>query len=230
VLVYGKWPDQPPHIVPFFTSMLDEAQMARARVATRPDWAKRPLEVLFVGRLSTAKNVDILLRAVVPLKGEGYNLRLRIAGDGPVRDELESLAASLGLKDSVIFEGAVPQSRVLDFYEQAHVLVLASQTEGWPKAIAEAMAFGLVCIGSNCGLVPQMLADGGGLLVEPGDVSGLTAAMRQVFRDPVDAAQMSRRAATWAQRYTMEGLHDALRKQLEATWRVKLGRIRKAKP
>src|SRR5205814_7925183 len=88
------------------------------------------------------------------------SLTLRIIGDGPMRKPLEGLATSLGLAERVTFEGAVPQSKVLDFYERAHILVLASQTEGWPKVIAEGMAFGLVCIGSNRGLVPQMLEAG----------------------------------------------------------------------
>ena len=222
VLVYGQWPGQPDHVVPFFTSVTDEGQMARARSAAPRDWRRRPLDILFVGRLSPAKNVDVLLQAMARSKGEGESLRLRIVGDGPQRAELEALAGALGIADRVFFEGAVPQSRVLDFYELAHVLVLASQTEGWPKAIAEGMAFGLVCIGSNCGFVPQMLADGRGLLVEPGDAGALAGTLRQVVRDVTEAAQISGRAAVWARRFTLEGLGEALRDLLEERWGVAL--------
>lgn len=222
VLVYGKWPHQPPHIVPFFTSVLDEAQMARARAAIRRDWAQRPLEVVFVGRLSAAKNVDILIRAVAALKREGEDLRLRIVGDGPLREECERLAASLGMAGRVIFEGAVPPSRVLDFYEQAHVLVLASQTEGWPKAIAEGMAFGLVCLGTDRGFVPKMLGEGRGLLIEPGNVAGLADALRWLIKHPDEAVKMSGSAAAWATGFTLERLREALRQQLLSSWDVSL--------
>jgi len=224
VLIYGEWPNQPRHVVPSFSSVMDRSQMARARAAAPPVFAKRPLEALFVGRLSAAKNVDCLLRALALLKAEGRSLRLRIVGGGPVRSELEALATSLKVADRVVFEGAVAQSRVFDFYEQAHVLVLASQTEGWPKAIAEGMAFGLVCIGSRRGLVPQMLGAGHGLLVEPGDVGELAEALRQVDQDPGEASRMAARAASWAREFTLEGFREALRKTLESAWGTTLRR------
>jgi glycosyltransferase involved in cell wall biosynthesis len=222
VLVYGRWPNQPPQVVPFFTSAMDDAQMTRARSALPRDWSKQPLEVLFVGRLSSQKNVDVILRALALLKQEGLCPRFRVVGDGPMRRELEALARGLKLDQQVSFQGAVPQAKVLDFYEQARVLVLASQTEGWPKAIAEAMAFGLVCVGPNRGLVPQMLGEGRGLLVEPGDVPALAARLRQAATDASEAAGISERAAAWARRFTLETLKAALRQQLEFSWNAPL--------
>jgi glycosyltransferase involved in cell wall biosynthesis len=180
------------------------------------------MEVLFVGRLSAAKNVDVVIQAVARLNQPEKVMRLRIVGDGPMRPQLQKLALSVASGDQVIFEGAVPQSRVLDFYEGAHVLVLASETEGWPKAIAEAMAFGLVCIGSNRGLVPQMLGEQRGLVVEPRDVDGLANALRLLVHETNTATTLSRKGAAWAQHFTLERLREALRKQLETTWGVSL--------
>ncbi len=222
VLVYGQWPNQPPHIIPFFTSILNEFQMTRARASKPRNWSQRPLVALFVGRLSQAKNVHVIIRALADLRRGGDDLQLRIVGDGPMRAELEDLGRNLNLGERVFFEGAVPQGRVLDFYEQAHILVLASQTEGWPKAIAEAMAFGLVCIGSDRGLVPQMLGEGRGLLVQPGDVSGLARALHSIAMGPREAGEMSNLSANWARQFTLEGLREAIRKQLESSWAVNL--------
>jgi glycosyltransferase involved in cell wall biosynthesis len=218
VLVYGRWPNQPPNVVPFFTSVMDEAQMTRARSAFPRGESKQPLEVLFVGRLSSQKNVDVILRALALLKHEGLCPRLRVVGDGPVRRDLEALTHALGLDQQVVFHGAVPQAKVLDHYEQARILVLASETEGWPKAIAEAMAFGLVCIGANRGLVPQMLGEGRGLLVEPGDAAALAARLRQAAADTAETAGIAGRAAAWASQFTIEALEAALRRQLELSW------------
>jgi len=182
------------------------------------------LEVLFVGRLSGAKNVDVIMRAIAQLHDEEPEcVRLRVVGDGPMRAALESLASSLKVADRVIFQGAVPQADVFDFYERAHVLVLVSQTEGWPKAIAEAMAFGLVCIGTNRGFVPQMLGEGRGLLVPPRDIRALKDALRSVLSDPGRAQQISERAAAWAQQFTLERFREALRRELESAWGVRLG-------
>jgi glycosyltransferase involved in cell wall biosynthesis len=218
VLVYGRWPNEPPHVVPFFTSVMDDAQMSRARLAPPRDWSRQPLEVLFVGRLSAPKNADVLLRALAMLRPEGLCPRLKVVGDGPLRGELEALARALELDRQVSFQGAVPLAEVLDFYEQAHILVLASRSEGWPKAIAEAMAFGLVCIGANRGLVPQMLGEGRGLLVEPGDVAALAGRIREVAADAVAAARMSERAAAWARQFTLGAFKAALQQQLDSWW------------
>jgi glycosyltransferase involved in cell wall biosynthesis len=220
VLVYGSWPDQPAHIVPFFTSIIDDAQMTRARNAPLRDWSKRPLEILYVGRLSPDKNVDTILRATGALNDDANHLRLTIIGDGACRGELESLARTLGLGDRVTFEGAVPHSRVLDFYARAHAIVLASQSEGWPKALSEAMAFGMVCIGSDRGLIPQMLAEGRGLLVEPRNDHALAAILKVLLSQPTEAAAMAQAAAAWSQRFTLESLRQALGDLLPRWWGI----------
>ena len=116
----------------------------------------------------------------------------------------------------------MPQEQVLDYFEKSDVLVLVSESEGWPKAIAEAMAFGLVCIGSDRGLVPQMLGEGRGLVTPPGDVTALTKALLDIARNPQDFVDMRRRAAKWAQRYSLEGLREAVRLLHNERWGVTL--------
>lgn len=204
VTVYGSWPDQPPWIVPFFTSVLDREQVERARRAAASRTPTDRPRVLFVGRLSRAKNVDVLLDAL-------NGLPCTIVGDGPERQALEARAPQ------AVFAGAVGFDRVLGFYETHDVLVLASETEGWPKAIVEAMAFGLVCIGSDRGLMPQLLAEGRGLVVPPRDVDALAAALRRAA-DPAEAAAIRERAAPFGQRYSLEDLREALREVMEKWW------------
>ncbi len=221
--VYGRWPAQPAHIVPFFTSVLTNQQMERARQAIQARPVAGVPGVLFVGRLSAAKNVDVLLRAVAGLRDAGIALRCTIIGDGPERAALDRLCTDLDLADRVTFAGGLPFAAVLDHYAAADALVLASETEGWPKALAEGMAFGLVCIGSARGLVPQMLADGRGLLVPPGDQAALTAALRGVATDPAAYVPMRQAAAAWGQSYSLESLRVALADLLTAAWGAPLG-------
>lgn len=217
VTVYGDWPHQPRNVVPFFTSVLTEAQVAQARtvVATKLPVCP-PLRLLYVGRLAKAKNVDMILEALAAT-GLNGQLHCTIVGDGPERAALEALATRLGLQAKVQFTGAISFERVLEHYAQADVLMLTSDMEGWPKAIAEGMTFGLVCIGTDRGLVPQMLGEGRGLLVPHRDCGALTAALRQVAIHPEQYAPMAQRAAAWAQRHSLEGLREALR-ELLATW------------
>jgi len=226
VTVYGAWPDQPPHVVPFFTSMLSEDQIARAQACvaglerSRPEGL--PLQVLYVGRLSEAKNIDVLLDAVAAVRREGIELRAVIVGDGPERGRLEAKCAELAITGAVEFTGGVTQERVLDYFEQSDILSLVSESEGWPKAIAEAMAFGLVCIGSNRGLVPQMLGEGRGLVAPPRDVETLARLLVEIARRPEEYREMRRRAAAWAQQYSLEGLREAVRSLHSERWGVKL--------
>jgi glycosyltransferase involved in cell wall biosynthesis len=218
VTVYGQWPDQPGHVVPFFTSILTEDQIARARRAARDKHLGRPLQVLFVGRLTASKNVDVLLHAVSSVARSGIPVQCTILGEGVQRGPLETLVARLGLDACVQFVGAVDFEAVLAHYERAHVLVLASDGEGWPKAIAEAMAFGLVCIGSARGLIPQMLGDGRGLVVAPRDADALGRALCRIAESPERYRAMSRAAAVWGQRHSLEDLREAIARLLSQAW------------
>ena len=219
VTVYGSWPGYRRHIVPFFTSLLTGEQIGRARLSALRERRGPGLEVLFTGRLSKAKNVDVLLEAVAVVRREFPGVSATIIGEGPERAALERLAGSLGIASSVRFTGGLPFDRVLPHLEAADVLVLASETEGWPKAIAEAMAFGLVAVGSNVGFVPQML-EGRGFTVPPGAPDALAGVLRTIASSPDRLEDMRMRAAAWAQRYSLEGLKAALRELLAEWWGV----------
>ena len=224
VTVYGEWPDQPAHVVPLFTSVLNQQQLTKARRAAQQKaqqgLASNGLRLLYTGRLSAAKNVDITIEAVAQLQARGHHVSLDVVGDGAERDALRMRAFELGLQDRIRFAGSVEFERVLDFYERADVLVLASETEGWPKAIAEAMAFGLVCIGSNRGLVPWMLGERRGLVVPPRDVMALTETLAPIATTPDSYLEMGQRAAAWSANYSLEGLREALRELLSARWKL----------
>lgn len=223
VTVYGRWANQPPQVVSFFTSIMTDEQVARAReAASRKRFDHAPLRVLYVGRLYDGKNVDVLLAALGGLKAQGVELSCDIVGEGHLRASLEGQVASLGLRGSVEFAGGVDFGRVLEYYERADVLVLASENEGWPKAIAEGMAFGLVCVGSDTGFVPEMLGEGRGVVVPPGDAAALALALRRIADSPAECARMSERASAWARKYSLEGLREALRELFAARWNVAL--------
>jgi glycosyltransferase involved in cell wall biosynthesis len=225
VMVYGRWPNQRAHVVPMFTSVMTSEQLERARAAARNRTPSSPLTALYVGRLSAAKNVDVLLSAVAVLARQGIRLRCCIVGEGPERPALEAQVMHLNLQDSVQLSGGVPFDRVLDYYERSDMLVLASETEGWPKVIVEGMAFGLICIGSNRGAIPTILGDERGLIVAPRDVEALTSSLRQIAVSPEAYESMRARAANWAQEYSLEGLRESLREMLSTRWRTPIGNL-----
>ena len=132
----------------------------------------------------------------------------------------------MNVTDLIVFTGGIVPERVPEYLERSDIFVLASETEGWPKSIAEAMAFGLVCIGSDRGLVPKFLAQGRGLTVHPKDLGGLVDALRRVATSPTDYKEMRQRASQWAQVYSIEHLRDALQALLVEWWQPAEARIR----
>jgi len=223
VTVYGSWPNQPRHVIDFFTSVLSDAQVSRARDARTRRRTAGSLRVIFVGRLSGPKNVDTVLQAVARVVRNGTDVHCTIVGDGAEGDRLRSLARGEGIEARVEFVGAVGIDDVLARYEAADTLVLVSQSEGWPKAIAEAMTFGLVCVGSDRGMVPQMLADGRGVVVPPQDEEALADALARIAADPEGSDAMGRRAAEWGGRHSLEELEAAIAALLTEWWDTPIG-------
>ncbi|HKY32195.1 MAG TPA: glycosyltransferase [Candidatus Polarisedimenticolia bacterium] len=142
-----------------------------------------PRIVLFVGRLVYYKGVDVLLRAMTGVPGA----RLLIAGDGPMRPDLERLTAELGLGGRVVFLGKVSHQEKVACYRAGDVFVLPAthRSEAFGVVQVEALACGLpvVCTNIDSG-VPFVNRHGEtGLVVEPNDPEGLAAAIRTILED-----------------------------------------------
>jgi glycosyltransferase involved in cell wall biosynthesis len=220
VTVYDDGGPRSPNVIPFFTSVLDGEQIARARVSAaqpRPR-ATDPLRVLFVGRLTESKNAKAVVGAVLALRERGLDVELDVLGDGPCAGSLKTLIARADAKEQVRLRGSVPFEAVLDHYRSADVLALVSATEGWPKSVSEAMTFGLICVGSDRGMLPQMLGEGRGIVVEAGNETTLTAAIESIFRSPGDFRKMSRAASEWGQTHSLDSLRSALVALMKREW------------
>jgi glycosyltransferase involved in cell wall biosynthesis len=145
-------------------------------------------------------------------------LTCTIAGEGPERANLEARSAELGLTGHVRFTGGLSFDQILEQLERADILALVSETEGWPKAIVEAMAFGLVCIGSDRGQIPRLLGGGRGIVVAPGDEKALADSLIRIVSDPESFRPMIHAASAWAQQFSLGGLRASIRELLETRW------------
>lgn len=140
--------------------------------------------VLFVGRLAEKKGVTYLIEAMKQVN----DALLIVAGDGPLHEQLVEQAKPLG--DKVRFIGSKTHMELLQIYASADVFVVPSiqaqngDMEGTPTVIVEAMASGVPVIGSRSGGIPAVVCDGqNGLIVEPGDVQGLSKAISKMLMD-----------------------------------------------
>jgi colanic acid/amylovoran biosynthesis glycosyltransferase len=144
-----------------------------------------PLRLLCVGRLAPEKGQALLLDAVAALRSGGYEVQLRLAGDGPDRTWLEARGSELGIAASLEFVGWADQSRLLSFYAEADLFVLPSFAEGIPVVLMEAMAMQVPCVAPRIAGIPELIEDNlEGLLFDVGDVEDLTKKIAILLQSP----------------------------------------------
>jgi glycosyltransferase involved in cell wall biosynthesis len=150
----------------------------------RESFARGHLNILFAGRLVSVKRPEIFLKLAAELRNDlpESDLRFHIAGDGPLRPQLEELAADLGLlPDDVRFLGE--RSEMTEVYRETDILVLTSEHEGTPNVVLEAMAHGIPVVATRVGGVPEVVRDECGTMVEPQDLEGLVNSVRTLILD-----------------------------------------------
>jgi glycosyltransferase involved in cell wall biosynthesis len=164
-----------------------------------------PPYLLCVALHNRRKGLDVLLQAFMPLARTHPALQLWLAGDGPLRRELEALATRLDLTNRVRFLGMQSPAQVKALMDGALAVVLPSRAEPFGLAIVEAMATGKAVVASAVGGIPEIIADGEtGLLVPPGDAEALTTALRSLVEDAALRGRLARagydhvrRSFTW---------------------------------
>jgi glycosyltransferase involved in cell wall biosynthesis len=143
--------------------------------------APRPLAVS-VGNLVPLKGHDLVIAALA----EVPDLTLWIVGGGPERGRLEALAQRLGVAPRVRFLGVVPHERMPGVYSVADVLVLASQREGWPNVLLEAMACGTRVVTTKVSDVADLVnTPAAGAWVAERSAASLAEAIRKVLGSPI---------------------------------------------
>jgi glycosyltransferase involved in cell wall biosynthesis len=150
-----------------------------------------------LGRLTEQKGQSVLLHAVAELARQHPNVVLFLAGAGPLRADLESEAALLGIADRVRFLGLRRDRNTL--YAAMDMFVLPSHWEGLSLALVEAMGAGRPVVATAVGGNPEVVADGTtGLLVPPGDSGTLARAIGSLIGDPATRAALGQAAAAEA--------------------------------
>lgn len=159
------------------------------------------IEIVSIGRLAGQKNFPALIAAAALLPAGAA--RIRILGDGPQRELLESLIATHGLEETVELVGEV--SNVRDYLAQADIFVLSTHYEGMPLAVLEAMASGLPSVVSAVSGLHEIVVEGrSGLLVEPDDPAALAAALMRLIDDRHLREELGRGARKLAEdRYSL---------------------------
>ncbi len=156
----------------------------RTSIGIKPD---QPL-ILCLGRLGPEKRIDLLLHAITLV--DGYNLpypardfRLALVGDGISRQELENMAAELGILERVLFLGAQPHETIGSWYAAADIFALSSPTETQGLVLVEAMAAGLPCVAVNYGGPREIVINGETGVRVPFDSEAFAHALELLLQD-----------------------------------------------
>ena len=138
-----------------------------------------PLRIVITAKLHANKGHQWALEAIAKNLDELGNIKIDILGDGPERATLEKLCKNSVLRERVVFHGFVSEPEV--FYNNIDIALLPSLGEGIPLSLLEAMRWGIPCIASNIGGIPEIVEDGeNGLLIEPGAADALVSAIRKI--------------------------------------------------
>jgi glycosyltransferase involved in cell wall biosynthesis len=164
------------------------------------------LRLICVGSLAQMyKAPDVVIDAVAALAREGHDVRLTWVGDGMYQPAMEARAQDLGISTRVDFLGALPPgAAVREELDKANLFLLVSRAEGLGRALIEAMARGLPCIGSNVGGILELLPTED--LVEPGEAAALTEKIREIASNPSRMATMAERNLFKAKEYRADAL------------------------
>jgi len=223
--INGRWANQPQHLHTFFNPCLTDDELSQARVSSSEKQLAAPVKLLFVGRLEKAKGVARALNILASLAKKGVPAELDLVGDGPEREDFETLATKLGVTDRITFHGWLARPALAPLYESAHIMVFPTDSEGWPKVLSEAMAYGVVPVCSSVSSIPQYLEEfGTGKMFQPDDVEGFSGAIAGYYSSPATWKKESEMGIKAAQSFTYSNYLKAVRSLLNLQG-LGLGRI-----
>lgn len=200
VLVYGDWPNQTRNIKPFFTA----TYLEKDKKNINPRKLEKPIQFIFVGTLAIGKRplfAAAILKKLIELK---INAQLTFYGEGEMRNQLEDFISKNNLLNAIFLKGNQSKETILKAYQESHFMILPSKSEGWPKAVAEAMFWGCVPIATKISCVPNMLENGKrGLLLE-NDLEKDCNSIISLITTEKQYEQMSLQAMNWSRKFTLD--------------------------
>lgn len=165
--------------------------------------ATESVRLLYAGRVSMEKRLDLLIEALTELKH--LNWKLQIVGEGPELKELKQQVIRNELTERVEFSGWKRQEELVKIYQQADVFVFPSTSEGMPNVVLEAMACGLPVITSKIPGCEELVEDGvNGFLIKPRNKEQLKVALIKLITSPEQRGQFGEQSLMRVKTYSWE--------------------------
>ena len=206
-----------PHVRWIFATSLQAADLAGSRPRQWNGAGRARL--IIVCRQERGKGTEHVIGSLPHLTARFPGIGLDVVGDGGALPGLKQLAASLGVAERVKFHGHVRQTDVLSLLKQADLFCMPSVSEGFPKAVLEAMASGLPVVTTPVSVLPMLVGRGAGILLN-GEVSGQTVAeaVEDCLSNAARYEAMSETAIATARSYSLESWRDTIGGYLRQAW------------
>jgi glycosyltransferase involved in cell wall biosynthesis len=211
VLVYGDWENQTKNIKPFFTATYSENEIIKIENKS----LNSKINIIFVGTLSIGKNPLYAIQLVEKLLKNHVVVQLEMYGEGIMKQELERYIISNNLQGTIQLMGNKDKETLKKAYQKSHFLILPSHSEGWPKAVAEAMFWGCVPVSTPVSCVSNMLEHGTRGIVLTNNLEKDYSKILNLIKNQEMYYQMSNSAQDWSQKYTLEYFEDEIKKLIK---------------
>lgn len=181
VTVNGVWPREPRNILNFENPCLTEVELSDATKMIPNKPTVELINICFVGALNVAKGIHQFIESLFLISNTKNIGKVYIVGDGPEMEVLAKRVVDLNLE--IVFTGNIKRDKINEVYFDSHIIVLPSQSEGFPKVIAEAAAFGCVPIVSNVSSIGQYVIDGkNGILLPEISANAIAKAINELLK------------------------------------------------
>jgi glycosyltransferase involved in cell wall biosynthesis len=210
VLVYGEWAGSSKNIKPFFTATYTEAD----KLALSPKKVKGTIHFIFVGTLVQGKNPLYAIQLVEAHYKMGVPVSLTLYGQGTERKRLEDYIGQQQLETIITLKGNHSQEVLKTAYQNSHFVILPSESEGWPKALAEGMFWGCVPIATPVSCVPFMLDAGEQGILLTKNLEKDRLQIEALVKNGSEYNRMCYKASVWSRKYTLDVFEEEIKKLL----------------
>jgi glycosyltransferase involved in cell wall biosynthesis len=211
VTINGFWPNQKKHLKSFENPCITNLQFEFGKIIDKS--FDKKLRVVFAGRIEEAKGIDLLLKVLEILPQDRFEEWVFI-GEGPLKEPLQNLTDEV--KINAKFPGFVSQSEVHSYLANAHILILPSKSEGFPKIVAEAWNYQVIPLVSPVGSLPHYLEHGrNGFMMEDVSKKSLNTAFEQLLRrTPQELQGIAQNGQELAVKFAFEYYYKHLQKEV----------------
>lgn len=200
VLVYGEWEGSSKNIKSFFTASYKEED--KAPVAPRS--LEIPIAIAYVGTLVPGKQPLYAVKLTETLYKSGVNVMLSLYGYGREKKIIEDYIQINNLENRVILMGNQPQEIIKKAYLESHFVILPSQSEGWPKVIAEGMFWGCLPIATKVSCLNYMLDSGNRGILLKMDANADARQIITLLNDQESYNDKVTKSILWSRKYTLD--------------------------